>query len=147
MDINRLFVPRDEDCPKVIEEIRWGGQPACPYCNSTNVKRNGTYQRESLIVPRYKCNNCGKTFSPLTGTVFERHKLSLGEMFYIIKHMVHMSANEIASDLNLDYETVENFVKDVMEIAHGAVSIEKLCAIIEIDEIYVNSGEKGKKGV
>ena len=27
LDVNRLFVPRDEDCLKVIEEIRWGDQP------------------------------------------------------------------------------------------------------------------------
>jgi len=35
---------------------------------------------------------------------------------------------------------------DVMKIVHGKISLEKLCVAVEIDEIYVNSGEKGKKG-
>jgi len=38
---------------------------------------------------------------------------------------------------------------DVMKIAHGEISLEKLCVAsvaVDIDEIYVNSGEKGKKG-
>ena len=34
-----------------------------------------------------------------------------------------------------------------MKIAHGEISLEKLCVAVEIDEIYVNSGEKKvKKG-
>ena len=58
-----------------------------------------------------------------------------------------MSVNEIASELGLDYDPVQRFAMDVMKIAHGEVSLEKLCVAVEIDEIYVNSGEKGKKGL
>ena len=146
MDIIRLFVPKDEDCLRVLEELRWHGEPECPYCHSKNVKKHGSYSKNSLEIPRYQCKDCKKTFSVLTGTVFERHKLSLGEMFYIIKNLPHMSVNEIASELDLDYNAVHQFALDVMRIAHGEVSLEKLCVAVEIDEIYVNSGEKGKKG-
>ena len=58
-----------------------------------------------------------------------------------------MSVNAIALELGLDYDSVHRFAMDVMKIAHGEVSLEKLCVAVEIDEIYVNSGEKGKKGV
>ena len=78
--------------------------------------------------------------------MFERHKLPLGVMFYIIKNLPHMSVNEISSELGLDYDLVQRFAMDVMKIAHSEVSLEKLCVAVEIDEIYVNSGEKGKKG-
>ena len=57
-----------------------------------------------------------------------------------------MSINEIASELGLDYDSVRRFAMDVMKIVHGKISLEKLCVAVEIDEIYVNSGEKGKKG-
>lgn len=147
MYLDRLFVPREEDCLKAIIELRWGDEISCPYCQSRNVIDYGSYKRGALSVPRFQCKDCDKTFSPLTGTIFERHKLSLGEMFYIIRFLPNMSINEIASSLGLDYETVKNFAMEAMKIAHNEVSLEKLCAIIEIDEIYVNSGEKGKKGV
>ena len=146
MDIIRLFIPRDEECLKVLEELRWHGEPECPYCGSKDVKNHGTYERGELEIPRYQCKHCKRTFSVLTGTVFERHKLPLGVMFYIIKNLPHMSMNEIASELGLDYDSVQRFAMDVMKIAHGEVSLEKLCVAVEIDEIYVNSGEKGKKG-
>ena len=146
MDIYRLFVPRDKDCLLALTALRWGDSPVCPYCKSGDVKKYGSYNRDSLRVPRYLCNSCGKTFSVLTGTVFERHKLTLGEMFYIVKNMPHMSINEIASELNLDFDVVHRFATDVMAVAHGEISIEKLSVAIEIDEIYVNCGEKGKKG-
>jgi len=73
-------------------------------------------------------------------------KLSLGVRFYIIKNLPHMSIDEIASELGLDYYSVNKLAMDVMEIAHGEVSLEKLCVVVEIDKIYVNSSEKGKKG-
>jgi len=148
MDIIRLFIPRDEECLKVLEELRWHGEPECPYCGSKDVKSHGTYERGEIEIPRYKCKRCKRTFSVLTGTVFERHKLPLGVMFYIIKKLPHMSINEIASELGLDYDSVHRFAMDVMKIAHGEISLEKLCVAVEIDEIYVNSGEKKvKKGL
>lgn len=146
-DLDRLFVPRDEDCLKVIIELRWGGEVSCPHCQSGEVIGYGSYRRGEIEVPRYRCKGCGSTFSPLTGTIFERHKLSLGEMFYIIRFLPNMSINEIASSLSLDFEAVKNFADEAMRIAHGEVSLERLCAIVELDEIYVNSGEKGKRGV
>jgi len=147
MDLDRLFVPREEECLKAIIELRWGDKVSCPYCQSEEVIGYGSYRRGEIDIPRYKCKGCGRTFSPLTGTIFERHKISLGEMFYIVRFLPNMSINEIASSLDLDYEVVKNFAEEAMRIAHNEVSLEKLCAIVELDEIYVNSGEKGKKGV
>ena len=62
-------------------------------------------------------------------------------------HWACMSVNEIASELGLNYDLVHRFAMDLMKIVHGGVSLKELCVAVEIDEIYVNSGEKGKKGV
>ncbi|MEX2690780.1 MAG: hypothetical protein Q6351_010745 [Candidatus Njordarchaeum guaymaensis] len=67
-------------------------------------------------------------------------------MFYIAKNMPHMSINEIASELNLDFDVIHRFAADVMAIAHSEISLEKLSVAIEIDEIYVNCSEKDKRG-
>jgi len=46
MDIIRLFILRDEECLKVLEELRWHGEPECPYCGSKDV-RNMEHMREA----------------------------------------------------------------------------------------------------
>lgn len=45
---------------------------ACPRCRSSEVSRSG-HDRNG--VQRYLCAGCGKTFTPMTGTVFEDHRL------------------------------------------------------------------------
>lgn len=93
-------------------------------------------------MPWYQCKHCKRTFSILTMTVFERHKLQLG-----VINLPHMFVNEITPGLGLDYAPVHRFAMNIMKITHGKVSLEKLYATVEIDEIYVNNGEKGKKGL
>ena len=48
----------------------------CPYCTGGYFKLFG-YTRNG--VQRYRCLNCAKTFTPVTSTIFEGHKISLSE--------------------------------------------------------------------
>jgi len=50
MDIIRLFIPRDEECLNVLEELRWHGEPECPYCGSKDVRSHGTCERGELEI-------------------------------------------------------------------------------------------------
>ena len=49
---------------------------ACPHCGKRRYKRYG-YLRTGLR--RYRCLECGKTFTILTGTLFENHKQPISE--------------------------------------------------------------------
>lgn len=46
----------------------------CPACGSSAVVRRGFDGRG---IQRYLCRGCGRGFSPLTGTIFEDHRISL----------------------------------------------------------------------
>ena len=62
----RLFVPRDEDCIKVLEDLRWKNSVVCPYCDSKNVKKNGNTIRNGIPISRYLCNeSVGKLFNSI----------------------------------------------------------------------------------
>ena len=50
----------------------------CPACRSGQVKRNGFDARG---IQRYACRTCGRGFSPLTGTIFEDHRISVAGWF------------------------------------------------------------------
>lgn len=63
----------------------------CPYCTSDTIKLNG-HTRNG--VQRYKCLVCNQTFTPVTRTVFEGHKISLSEwMDYTLNIFRYVSIN------------------------------------------------------
>jgi transposase-like protein len=48
----------------------------CKYCGSSNIKKNGFTKNG---IQRYKCLDCKHTFSVLTNTLFNDHKVSITE--------------------------------------------------------------------
>ena len=60
----------------------------CPYCNSESFKKSG---HTKSGVQRYKCE-CGKTFLPTTGTIFDEHRISISEWIeYCLSLFRHVS--------------------------------------------------------
>lgn len=45
---------------------------SCPYCSDAAFSRFG-------LTKRYRCKDCGRTFTPKTGTIFNCHKISISE--------------------------------------------------------------------
>jgi transposase-like protein len=60
----------------------------CPFCESGKFKKNG-YTKSGI--QRYICE-CGKTFIPTTGTIFDEHRISISEwMEYCLNIFRHVS--------------------------------------------------------
>ena len=138
--IRELLLPDIEKSFRIIREVRWKDGVRCPYCESKEIVKYGHNEKGAQ---RYKCKNCGRLFNDLTNTIFERHKLPINEMVYIILNMPHKSTKEISEDLGRDRKSVLNFVHEVQKIS-GKLS-PKLEDIVEIDEIYIHAGDKGIK--
>ena len=66
---------------KLINSIRI---LSCPFCGSVSFKRNG-YYRYGMI--RYYCNDCRKSFNPLTNTIFEDKKIPISEWIEYLLHL------------------------------------------------------------
>lgn len=63
----------------------------CPHCTSDTFKMNG---RTKNGVQRYKCTVCFQTFTPVTNTIFEDHKISLSEWIeYALNIFRYVSVN------------------------------------------------------
>jgi hypothetical protein len=63
----------------------------CPHCASETTKLNG---RTRNGVQRYKCLSCKQTYTPVTRTIFEGHKISLSEwMEYTLNICRYVSVN------------------------------------------------------
>ena len=48
----------------------------CPYCNFIGIKK---YGKTNNNIQRYRCNKCQQTFTPVTGTIFDGHKVAISE--------------------------------------------------------------------
>ncbi len=118
-----------------MEEMRWGGQPFCPHCNSTNpykLKDGKTYRCSS--------KSCKKNFTVTVGTVFENSKVKLSTwmaaIFLLTGHKKGISSLQLSRDLGITQKTAW-FVLHRVRLIMGDPTPAPLENIVELDETYV----------
>ncbi len=127
----------DEDkCRAYMEQMRWGGNPTCPFCGMHNpykLKDGKTY--------RCKLSTCRKDFTVTVGTVFENSKVKLSvwmaAIYLCTGHKKGVSSHQLARDLGLTQKTawfVEHRVRLLMGDPEPEVPLDN---VVEIDETYV----------
>ncbi len=132
----------DEKCREYLEQQRWNGTPACPFCGSVNVHRfpNGKI---------FKCREkeCRSKFSVTVGTIYENTKIPLTKWFlatYILSvHSKGISSLQLANWLGVTQKTAWHLNHRIREMLTDKAP-ELLEGIVEIDETYVGGLEKNK---
>src|SRR2546423_1389170 len=86
-------VTDDESAYEFLEELRWEGRPVCPHCGSvaahyflTPRAADGRKTRTGKVTVRrlWKCRDCRKQFSVLTGTIMHGSKISVRTWVFVI---------------------------------------------------------------
>jgi transposase-like protein len=131
-------------CAMLLRVARWHDGIYCPTCHSSKVKRYGKYRR---IFQRYLCNECHHTFNDKTGTVFHYSHLSLSEWFLAIYLFcipwLGVSINSISCQMSIPYRQCYHMIRAVMERIASVENV-KLDGEVEVDELYVKAGMKGR---
>lgn len=70
---------------------------SCPYCEKSNFKK---YGKTKNSVQRYYCNDCLKTFTAITNTVFDNHKISITEWVEFCLSVLNYGSIAIVSKMN-----------------------------------------------
>ena len=78
----------------------------CPYCLSTSIKKNGKTRNN---IQRYKCLLCNKTFTVLTNTIFDNHKLPISEWIEFLLNLFSNSSINLTSKVNKNAATTTKF--------------------------------------
>lgn len=95
--------PNQENCIKLLEEIRWNNKPKCLFCSS---EKTNSVLKES----HYKCKKCHKSFSVTAQTIFHHTCVPLQKWFLLIVLMTNakksLSSSQAARDLNMRLGTV-----------------------------------------
>lgn len=130
----------DEICREHLEQSRWNGTPACPFCGSIGVHRfpNGKI---------FKCRDCRKKFSVTVGTIYENTKIPLTKWYlatYILtNHSKGISSLQLASWLDVTQKTAWFLNHRIREMLTEKAPV-LLSGTVEVDETYVGGSESNK---
>lgn len=126
-----------EKCLKYLEDIRWKGQPECPYCGSLKFSRKSK---------RYTCRDCNNSYSAIVGTIFEDTRLPLPKWFLgislILSAKKGISSRQLSRHLSVNKDTawlLQKKVRLAMTENGG-----ELRGLIETDESFIG-GKKTNK--
>jgi len=122
--------------------IRYPKGVECNHCKSPKV-----YQRKENI-KLLDCNDCGNTFSPFKGTIFEKSSTDLVKWFYAIHLFINgkkgISGLQLQREIGVTYKTAWRMLQQIRIAMGNAEQQEFFDTIVEIDETYVG-GKPRKK--
>lgn len=134
------YFKEEETCRAYLEQQRWAGIPACPFCGVINPYRTNR---------GFKCREkaCGKKFSVTVGTIYENTKIPLRTWFAAI-YLCTSSKKGISSlqagrQLGITQKTAWFVLHRVREMLKDKAPA-MLRNTVQIDETYVGGVLKNK---
>lgn len=134
------FFKDEETCRAYLEQQRWGGTPACPFCGVINPYRTNR---------GFKCREktCHKKFSVTVGTVYENSKIPLRTWFAAIylgtSSKKDVSSLQTSRQLGVTQKTAWFLNHRIREMLKDKAPI-MLKDQVQIDETYVGGKETNK---
>lgn len=140
----------DEDAAvEFMESQRWGNEPTCACCDSTNVykmTKRGSDEREKHY--RWRCRDCGKTYSVRKGTVFEDSRIPLRYWCHTFWRACSskkgVSAKQIERETGVSYKSALFMMHRIRHAMSDDGSGGKLSGVVEVDETYVGGKPRHK---
>jgi transposase-like protein len=134
----------DAKCFAFVRQRRWPKGVRCPDCDSDAVIRDG-HDDTQPCRQRYRCKACGGRFDDLTGTVLAGHHQPLRVWVLCLCLMgLNLSSRQIAMELGLDASEVQAMTEQLRRGLVVKTPEVKLEGEVEIDEVYVVAGHKGR---
>ena len=106
----RVMNKTHEECIALLEQIRWGAQPICPYCGARQASK---IKSET----RYHCNNCYTSYSVTVGTLFHRTHIRMDKWFaaitYIRSKSLPTSIRELAREVGISKKGASSILRRI----------------------------------
>jgi len=149
----------DADAYEFLEDLRWNGKPVCPHCGSvrkhyfltpangaSRKTRTGTASERRV----WKCADCRKQFSVLTGTLLHGSKIPLRKWVFVIFEMCSskngVSAREIERKYNLTPKSAWFMLHRIREGMKRDPMAGLLSGRIVADETWIGGKPSNRHG-
>lgn len=141
VDIARMF-PTDAAARAWFEEVRWGGEPACPHCGTVNVQ---TGAKHPSMTHRCREKGCRKFFSVTTGTAMQSTKLGLQTwaiaIYLMSTELKGRASMKFHRDLGIGQKAAWHLAHRLRE-AWATQQTGIFDGPVEVDETYVGGKRK-----
>lgn len=126
-----------------LEQVRWSGNPTCPYCNSDKTTKYKSSHR-------HHCRPCNKAFSVTVGTIYHDTRLPLKKWFLatvLISSHKKISVRELAEQIEVNKDTAWRMERKIREAMSDKKQSNLFSNIVEFSNVILSSrGRKiGKK--
>lgn len=106
----------------------------CPCCGSLRFQK---YGRTRNHIQRFKCSDCLKTFTPVTGTIFDNHKISVSEwMEYTLNILRYVSINADSWNNKNAFSTSRYWLEKLFLVLAAQQEDVVLSGRVWLDETY-----------
>jgi transposase-like protein len=84
----------------------------CMYCGHFQTNKRGKTRRGTEEYQRYICKKCKKSFSELSGTIYQNRHLTPPDIELILKYKQQgMNITEVAKIVGVCHKTVANLIE------------------------------------
>lgn len=138
----RAEFSNDDVCLDRILKLRYTKQPCCPQCSQETTFKRIKGRRA------YQCSDkdCQYQLYPTAGTVFEKVRTPLANIFYVIYLMTStrngVSAKEIERQLGVTYKCAWSLGHRIRKLMAQGDAL--LSGIVEVDETVIGGKSKFK---
>jgi len=140
-----------------LEELRWDGQPACPHCGSIAAHyfltpANGKDRATRTGAPSqrrvWKCKDCRKQFSVLTGTVMHGTKISVRTWVMVLLEMCASKNGVSAREIERKYDLTAKSAWFLLQRIREAMKRDPLAGLLSgtiiADETWVGGKDSNR---
>jgi transposase-like protein len=142
-------IPDEASAYHYLEQLRWPGKPVCPHCGSINdhyflkpQNEAGRKTRTGTVSHRrvWKCKDCRKQFSVLTGTIFHGSKVPVRLWIFVFFEMCSNKNGIAAREIERKYGVAPKtawFMTQRIREAMNTRGAPLMRGIVQADETWI----------
>jgi len=150
-------IPDEAAAYELLETLRWDGKPVCPHCGSvakhyflTPKNPEGRKTRTGTVSARrvWKCKDCRRQFSVLTGTIFHGSKVPLRTWLFVVVEMCASKNGIAAREIERKYDVATKtawFMAHRIREAMNDPHLNPFVGTIEADETWIGGKSRVEK--